>query len=442
MNLFQIQTKFRDEVRPRFGLMRGREFVMKDAYSFHATEEDAEREYRKMYDTYKRIFERCGLKFRAVEADSGSIGGSFSHEFVVLAESGEDAVASCDSCDYAANIEKAISKSKRNLPDKKEAPLPLEKVATPDKRSIEEVAAFMGVKEEHLVKTLIYLADGKPLVALVRGDHELNEIKLKNICGCNELELAGPETVKKATGAPTGFAGPVGLKDVDVYADHTVEVMANFITGGNEKDLHLKNTNLDRDFNVTAFHDLRTVSCGDECPRCEGKLEIHRGIEVGHIFKLGTKYSEAMGATFLDTEGKEKPMFMGCYGIGVGRTAAAAIEQNFDEGGIIWPMALAPYQVIVTAVNTKDDEVMRTAESIYESLKKEGIEVILDDRNERPGVKFKDADLIGIPVRVTVGGRGIKEGKLEVKRREEKEAANIEIDKVVEEVIKIVSSTL
>ncbi len=442
MNLFQIQTKFRDEVRPRFGLMRGREFVMKDAYSFHATEEDAEREYRKMYDTYKRIFERCGLKFRAVEADSGSIGGSFSHEFVVLAESGEDAVASCDSCDYAANIEKAISKSKRNLPDKKEAPLPLEKVATPDKRSIEEVAAFMGVKEEHLVKTLIYLADGKPLVALVRGDHELNEIKLKNICGCNELELAGPETVKKVTGAPTGFAGPVGLKDVDVYADHTVEVMANFITGGNEKDLHLKNTNLDRDFNVTAFHDLRTVSCGDECPRCEGKLEIHRGIEVGHIFKLGTKYSEAMGATFLDTEGKEKPMFMGCYGIGVGRTAAAAIEQNFDEGGIIWPMALAPYQVIVTVVNTKDDEVMTTAESIYESLKKEGIEVILDDRGERPGVKFKDADLIGIPVRVTVGGRGIKEGKLEVKRREEKEAANIEIDKVVEEVIKIVSSSL
>lgn len=442
INLFQIQTKFRDEVRPRFGLMRGREFVMKDAYSFHTSEEDAEREYRKMFDTYKRIFERCGLKFRAVEADSGSIGGSFSHEFVVLAESGEDAVASCDNCDYAANIEKAISKSKRNLPDKKEAALPQEKVKTPGKKSIDEVAAFMGVKEEHLVKTLVYLADNKPVIALIRGDYELNETKLKNVLDCNELELAGPETVTKITGAPTGFAGPIGLNDIEIYADHTVEVMSNFICGANEKDLHIKNVNIEQDFNVTEFHDLRSVTCGDECPRCEGKLEIHRGIEVGHIFKLGTKYSEAMGATFLDTDGKEKPMVMGCYGIGVGRTGAAAIEQNNDEGGIIWPMPLAPYQVIITIVNPKDDEVRTTAESIYESLKLEGIEVILDDRNERPGIKFKDADLIGIPVRITVGGRGIKEGKVEVKHRKEKDAANIEIEKVVEEVINIVKSAL
>ena len=442
VNLYQIQTKFRDEVRPRFGLMRGREFVMKDAYSFHADEEDAEREYMNMYETYTRIFERCGLEFRAVEADTGSIGGSFSHEFVVLAESGEDAVASCDSCDYAANVEKAVARSRRYPPVERENFLPVERVATPGKKSVEDVAAFLGVKPEKLVKTLIFLADGKAVAALVRGDHELNEVKLKNVLGCTELELAGPETVERVTGAPSGFAGPVGLKDVDIYADHTVEVMSNFITGGNEKDVHLKNVNLERDFTVRGFYDLRTVVGGDECPRCHGRLEIHRGIEVGHIFKLGTKYSEAMGARFLDSEGREKPMIMGCYGIGVGRTAAAAIEQNHDDWGIIWPMPLAPYQVIVTAVNPKDEEVAGVSESIYEALGERGIEVMLDDRDERPGVKFKDADLLGIPIRVTVGSRGLKEGKVEVKLRSGKDAEAVETGHAVERVVEMVQNAL
>jgi prolyl-tRNA synthetase len=440
MNLFQIQTKFRDEVRPRFGLMRGREFVMKDAYSFHKTDEDAEREYMNMFEAYKRIFERCGLKFRAVEADTGSIGGSFSHEFVVLAESGEDAVASCDTCDYAANVEKAIAKSKRYLPPEDAEPLVIEKVSTPGKKAVDEVSAFMGVTEDQLVKTLIYLADGNAVVALVRGDHELNEVKLKNIMGCNELELADPETVQKVTNAPSGFAGPAGLKDVEIYADHALEIMHNFITGGNEKDVHLKNVNRDRDFSVTGFYDLRTVLTGDECPRCEGKFEIHRGIEVGHIFKLGTKYSEAMGVTFLDADGQEKPMIMGCYGIGVGRTAAASIEQNNDDNGIIWPLPLAPYEVIITTLNPKDDEVRELSQSIYSELRDKGIEVLWDDRDERPGVKFKDADLIGIPVRVTVGARGIKEGKLEVKLRSEKDARAVAITKVTDEVAETIKN--
>ena len=299
VNLFQIQTKFRDEVRPRFGLMRGREFIMKDAYSFHTSERDAEREYKDMFNAYKRIFERCGLKFRAVEADSGAIGGSYSHEFVVLADSGEDAVASCTGCEYAANVEKAVAKSKRYLPVEEKEMLPVEKISTPGKKSVEEVTQFIEVSENQLIKTLIYIADGKAVVALVRGDHELNEVKFKNIIGCNEIELADSKTVYKVTGAPSGFAGPMGLEDVEIYADHTVEVMYNFITGGNEKDVHLKNINRERDFKVKGYYDLRTVTTGDECPKCESELEIHRGIEVGHIFKLGKKYSEAMGATFL-----------------------------------------------------------------------------------------------------------------------------------------------
>lgn len=437
MNLFQIQTKFRDEVRPRFGLMRGREFLMKDAYSFHTSEEDAEREYMNMLATYKRIFERCGLRFRAVEADSGAIGGSFSHEFVVLAASGEDSVASCDRCDYAANVEKAVTKTLGSGADIHE-PKTLEKVSTPGKKAVDEVAKFLNVTEDQLVKTLIYLADNKPVVALIRGDHALNEVKFKNTLGCMDLELADPETVFKVTGAPSGFAGPVGLKGVAIYADNSVAVMHNFITGGNEKDLHLKNVNGERDFTVTGFYDLRTVTAGDGCPRCEGKLEIHRGIEVGHVFKLGTKYSEAMGATFLDADGKEKPMIMGCYGIGVGRTAAAAIEQNNDDNGIIWPMPLAPYEVIITALNPRDEEIEKLSCSIYMSLKKKGIEVLLDDRDERPGVKFKDADLIGIPVRITVGARGIREGQLEVKLRSEKDARSVATGEVEDEIVRLV----
>ncbi|MDH3973445.1 MAG: proline--tRNA ligase [Deltaproteobacteria bacterium] len=440
MNIYQIQTKFRDEVRPRFGLMRGREFVMKDAYSFHTTEEDAEMEYMNMYKTYKRIFERCGLKFRAVEADTGSIGGNFSHEFVVLAESGEDAVASCNRCEYAANVEKAVAKSKRYLPADREAALTIEKVSTPGKKTVEEVTGFMGVKAKKLVKTLIYLADGKAVVALVRGDNELNEVKFKNVLNCNDLELADNATVEKITKAPSGFAGPVGLKDVEIYADHALEGMDNFVTGGNEKDVHLKNVNL-KDFEAKGFYDLRSVVRGDECPKCNGKLEIHRGIEVGHIFKLGTKYSEAMGATFLDADGTEKPMIMGCYGIGVGRTAAAAIEQNNDNFGIKWPMPLAPFQVIITAVNPRDEEVKKVAHDLYTELLDKGAEVLLDDRDERPGVKFKDADLLGIPIRLTIGARGLKEGVVEIKRRSEKDSENVPLKDAGNAVMKIISES-
>lgn len=441
LNIFQVQTKFRDEVRPRFGLMRGREFVMKDAYSFHTTDEDAEREYQNMFETYKRIFERCGLKFKAVEADSGAIGGNFSHEFVVLAESGEDAVASCSACEYAANVEKAAAKSKRNPPAKRDEPLDIESVSTPRQKTVEEVTAFMKIGADCLVKTLIYLADGKPVVALVRGDHELNEVKFKNVLNCNDLELAEPATVVKVTKAGPGFAGPVGLEGVNIYADHSVEVMDNFVTGGNEKDVHLKNVNI-KDFTTEGFYDLRSVIHGDECPKCNGTLEIHRGIEVGHIFKLGTKYAEAMEATFLDSDGVEKPIVMGCYGIGVGRTAAAAIEQNNDDSGIMWPMPLTPYQVIITAVNPKDEEIKNTSEAIYARLQEKGIEVLLDDRDERPGVKFKDADLLGIPVRVTIGARSLKEGNVELKLRRDKESSNVSLGDVAAEVDRIVKEAL
>lgn len=437
INIFQVQTKFRDEIRPRFGLMRGREFIMKDAYSFHSSEEDAEREYHNMLDTYKRIFKKCGLKFKAVEADTGAIGGSFSHEFVVLAESGEDSIASCNQCEYAANIEKAVSKNNTCLPENIETDNNFEKVSTPGMKTVEEVTSFMNVGPETLVKTLIYRADDKIIAILIRGDHELNEVKLKNLIDCNNVDLANRKTVEQATGAPSGFAGPVGLEKIDIYADNAVQSMRNFVTGGNEGDTHLKNVNVS-DFDLKGFYDLRSVVRGDNCPNCQGKIEIHRGIEVGHIFKLGTKYSEAMGAKFLDGQGREQPIIMGCYGIGVGRTAAAAIEQNNDKNGIIWPSAIAPFQVIITSINPKDEDVKKMSESIYRSLVDKGIKVLLDDRNERPGVKFKDSDLIGIPLRVTVGSRGIKEGKIEIKRRSEKDPVFVETSNVLTELLAMI----
>lgn len=445
INLYQIQTKFRDEIRPRFGLMRGREFIMKDAYSFHKDEKQAESEYWNMYETYKRIFTRCGLNFRAVEADTGNIGGSFSHEFMVLAETGEDFIASCDSCDYAANVEKApckppIVENPDRLPREMIVECPdhfemeqLEKVSTPGKKSVEEVSAFMGVKPSKLVKTLIYKAGDEVVAVLVRGDHEVNEIKLKKeltfLMGKEtEVALADKETVERVTGAPSGFAGPVGLKNVMIIADYSVFCMNNFITGGNKADTHLKNVNLDRDFNVSrhGFRDLRNVVHGDPCPKCaEGRIEIFKGIEVGHIFMLGTKYSKAMGCTFLDEDGTEKPMIMGCYGIGVGRTAAAAIEQNHDKFGIKWPMPLSPFAAVVLPLNVNDSTVMETANEVYEGLKREGVEVLMDDRDVRAGFKFKDADLIGIPVSVVVGEKNIKEGLVEIKLRRTGEAYKV-----------------
>ncbi len=440
LNLYQIQGKFRDEIRPRFGLMRGREFIMKDAYSFDVDSAAADLSYDKMYQAYRRIFERCGLNFRAVEADTGSIGGTSSHEFMVLAESGEDAIVSCSCCQYAANIEKA--EVRPVAPAEHAEPRPLEKVATPEKRTIEEVAAFLHVPHSSMAKCLIFVADGEPVVVLVRGDYELNEIKLKNLLGCTELEMAPDSVVENVTGAPVGFAGPVGLK-VRIIADFSVQGMKNFVTGGNEKDIHLKNVNLERDFRVERFADLRNVVPGDACPRCEeGRMEMWRGIEVGHVFKLGTKYSEALKATYLDAEGKERIIFMGCYGIGVSRTVAACIEQNYDGNGIIWPIPIAPFHCIVSALNYKEEAVAQASDAIYEELAAAGVEVILDDRDERPGFKFKDADLIGIPLRIVVGAKNLAEGKVELKHRKSGEVELLSVNEAVAKVRALVVAAL
>ena len=426
LNLYQIQTKFRDEIRPRFGLMRCREFIMKDAYSFDVDDAGADISYKKMYDAYRRIFLRCGLEFRAVEADSGAIGGSFSHEFMVLAETGEDAIVSCDNCDYAANVEKAELRAPLG-----EAPAPtmeLGKVATPNLKSIEDVAAFLNENPQKMVKTLMLQNEREENVAvLLRGDHKLNEVKLCNYLGCNHLQMADEALVRQLTGAPTGFSGPIGLT-CRVLADQELAIMSDFGLGANEENFHLTGANHGRDFQVEAFVDLREAQAGDACPRCDGRLESWRGIEVGHVFKLGTKYSEAMHATVLDAQGKERTLVMGCYGIGIGRTAAAAIEQNHDENGIVWPMPLAPFQVIITLLNPNDATVLGAGEAIYDQLLVEGLEVLLDDRDERPGSKFKDAELLGIPLRVTVGARGLKEQCFELQDRQTGEKSMLPID--------------
>jgi len=440
LNLYQIQTKFRDEIRPRFGLMRGREFIMKDAYSFDVDEAGADRSYEKMYQAYRRIFTRCGLKFRAVEADTGSIGGNWSHEFMVLAESGEDAIVSCNACDYAANVEKAESR----LIDVAEhyEPRPLERVATPGKKTIDEVSAFLGAPTATTVKLLVYMADNKPVAALLRGDHDLNEIKLKKVLGCEELEMATDEQITAATGAPVGYLGPIGLH-IRVIADLTVKGLRNFVSGANEVDCHLKNVNLERDFPLPEFADIRNVTHGDSCPRCPaGTLEMWRGIEVGHVFKLGTKYSEALNATFLDADGKEQTVFMGCYGIGIGRSVAACIEQNHDDNGIIFPLPIAPFHCIISVINPKDQEVSKAAADIYHRLLQTGVEVLLDDRDERPGVKFKDADLIGIPLRIVVGAKNLAEGRVEVKQRRSGEMELLEIHAAVDLVNSLVQEAL
>ncbi len=440
-NLYQIQTKFRDEVRPRFGVMRCREFGMKDAYSFDADELGAEKSYEKMFTAYNNIFRRCGLKYRPVEADSGSIGGSFSHEFMVMAESGEDAIVFCEKCSYAANLEKAeIARPKKEAIDEADW-LPMESVETPSVRTIEEVSSFLNVTPEQIVKTLIFNADGKSVAILIRGDQEVNEIKVKNYLGVSELELADDEMIMKATGAPRGFAGAVGIK-LRVIADYSVMNLVNMVTGANQEDYHLKNVNIGRDFQVESFADLRVAEPGDDCPRCAGTIKFVRGIEVGHVFKLGMKYSKAMKAVYLDCDGKEKTMIMGCYGIGIGRTVAACIEQNFDENGIIWPMPLAPYSVIVTPVNINDKDVMKASEDIYAELQAWGVEVILDDRDERAGVKFKDADLIGIPLRIVVGPKNLAQGHVELKIRKTGESRLYATENVVAEVRNIIVSDL
>ncbi|WP_321530888.1 proline--tRNA ligase [uncultured Desulfuromonas sp.] len=419
LNLYQIQGKFRDEIRPRFGLMRGREFIMKDAYSFDLEDAGADTAYEKMYQAYQRIFKRCGLKFRAVEADTGNIGGSSSHEFMVLAESGEDAIVSCDQCDYAANVEKAQMRQEQGRSGEGQAEL--QKIDTPERKTIAEVAEFLDMDHSRLIKTLLVQTDtGEQLAVLLRGDRELNEIKLCRYLDCLEVVMLSDIAVEELTGAPVGFAGPVGL-DCRILADLEVQSMADAVVGGNEKDVHYMGANPGRDFSVEAYADLRQAQAGDGCPRCDGTLQMWRGIEVGHVFKLGTKYSEALGATVLNAEGKEAPLVMGCYGIGIGRTVAAAIEQNHDDQGVIFPMPIAPFQVIITLLNPKDEQVMQAGSELYQQLMDAGVEVLLDDRDERPGSKFKDAELIGIPIRVTVGNRALKEGAFEVQKRLEGE---------------------
>ncbi|PKN87566.1 MAG: proline--tRNA ligase [Deltaproteobacteria bacterium HGW-Deltaproteobacteria-1] len=440
-NLYQIQTKFRDEVRPRFGVMRCREFGMKDAYSFDADEAGAEKSYQKMFAAYNNIFRRCGLKYRPVEADSGSIGGSFSHEFMVMAESGEDAIVFCEKCNYAANLEKAEVAKPAADADKQKDRLAMEIVETPDVRTIDEVSAFLNVSSEQIVKTLIFNADGKPCAVLIRGDHEVNEIKVKNYLGAAELDLADDDMITKATGAPRGFAGAVGIK-TKVIADYSIMNLVNMVTGANKENYHLRNVNIGRDFQVESFADLRVSQPGDVCPRCGGVIKFVRGIEVGHVFKLGTKYSKAMKAAYLDRDGKEKTMIMGCYGIGIGRTVAACIEQNFDPNGIIWPMPLAPYTVIVTPVNIKEPDVMKASEDIYSELLACGVEVIIDDRDERAGVKFKDADLIGIPLRIVVGSKNLAQGRVELKIRRSGESSLYAIGEIVAQVRKIIAADM
>lgn len=434
LTLYQIQTKYRDEGRPRFGLMRGREFVMKDAYSFDLTQEGLDKSYQAMYKAYCAIFTRLGLDFTIVDADSGAMGGSGSQEFMVKSPVGEDGIAYCDACGYAANYEKAECIPAPKSTDAEEKAL--NKVHTPDAHTIEELTSFMGTEPYVFAKTIIYQADDKYIAAMVRGDREINEVKLKNLVGAtDDLELAAPAVVRDLTHAEVGFAGPIGL-EIPVYVDKEVAMMKNFIVGANDTDYHYENVNLDRDFKATEISDIRLIETGDKCPKCGKEIKTAQGIEVGHIFKLGTKYSDALGLKALDENGVMTQVIMGCYGIGVTRCISAAIEQNHDENGIIWPPAIAPYQVSVVPVNHKDEEQFKAAEEIYNRLLDMGVEALLDDRPERAGVKFKDSDLIGIPVRIVVGKK-IGEGMVEYKERAAAEAELLTIDDAIAKAVAV-----
>ena len=428
LTLYQIQTKFRDERRPRFGVMRSREFIMKDAYSFDLTREGLDESYKNMYDAYCKIFTRMGMDFTVVDADSGAMGGSGSQEFMVKSEVGEDTIAYCDVCGYSANDEKMAGVPTECVCP--EGDLALEKIHTPNIRTIDDLTNQFNCDATLFVKTIIYKADDKVVAVMVRGDREVNETKLKNHLGCLELEMADPNTVVDVTGAAVGFAGPIGIK-CDVLMDLEVEKMKNFIVGANETDYHYKNVQLGRDFTPNAVLDLRNVVDGDKCPKCGGTIKTAQGIEVGHIFKLGTKYADSLGCKVLDETGKEKTVIMGCYGIGVNRCIAAVVEQMADDNGIVWPVEIAPYKVIVVPVNVDNNEQMELAEKIYEEFRAKGIDVLIDDRNERPGVKFKDADLIGIPVRITVGKRAA-EGVVEYKLRTEKDSVDMPANEAVQ----------
>lgn len=430
LNLYQIETKFRDERRPRFGVMRTRNFTMKDAYSFDADQEGLDKSYDDMFDAYTRIFARCELDNSPVQADSGAMGGSASAEFMVKSEVGEDEIVFCSGCDYAANIEKATSVNhKASNEEMKE----MSEIETPNVHTIEELQDFFKMDAGQFAKTLIYYADGKTVAVVVRGDRDVNETKVANaIGGAVEFELASEDTIKAVTGAEVGFAGPIGIKADYLFIDQEVVDQRNVIVGANKTGYHIQNANFGRDFEGQVG-DFRNVQEGDKCPKCGQPLEIMRGVEVGHIFKLGTKYSESMGATFLDQNGKSQPIIMGCYGIGVERTVAAVIEQHHDENGIIWPLAIAPYHVVVVPVNVKKEEHLENAEKIYKELEAAGVEVLLDDRNERAGFKFKDSDLLGIPMRITVG-KDIVDGKVEFKLRKEADKEIISVDEVLDRV--------
>jgi len=414
--LYQIQTKFRDEVRPRFGIMRGREFLMKDAYSFHTDEVDTQKTYAQMATAYAKIFKRCGLEFKQVQADSGTIGGNFSHEFAVLADSGEDEIAYCESCGYASNIELAEARVDSVKTSAKGADQ-LKEVHTPKKKSVEEVSEFLGLPNKQIVKTILLENENGLVAGLICGDHEINPVKMKNLIGCEWLSPAEEKMIDEKLGIPCGYIGPVDL-NIPIYVDKEVAALDNFVTGANKADTHFMGVQAQRDIKIQKLGDLRRIRFGDPCPKCDdGKYEIKRGIEVGHIFVLGKKYSEFMNAIYLDNNGKENLMVMGCYGIGVGRTAAASVEQNHDEKGMVWPLNLAPFEVIIIPVNFKNDDLKKACQSIYTQLSEMGIEVLLDDRLDRLGVKLKDADLIGIPLQIIVGPKNLEEGKIEMKIR-------------------------
>ncbi|MDR4507468.1 MAG: proline--tRNA ligase [Candidatus Brocadiaceae bacterium] len=435
---YQIQTKFRDETRPRFGVLRSKEFIMKDAYSFDIDNQGLNKSYQSMYDAYCRIFNRCGIDYIVVEADSGAMGGDVSHEFMVPSPVGEDILIRCLKCGYSTNRERA--EASPVSPEDSNTPQQLEEIPTPGKHTIQEVSDFLHIHPCQMLKTMIYIANGKPVAVLLRGDHEVNETKLAKVLGQESVTLADNNTIEKVTGAPVGFAGPVGLP-VKIIADQTVSTLRNVVTGANKADTHLLNVNSERDFNIDQIANLRYVVKGDMCPKCNNELDISYGIEIGHVFKLGTKYSDALKARFLDTNGKEKSITMGCYGIGINRILASIIEKSHDENGIIWPLSLTPYHVIVIPVNVNDSATMHAAENIYETIGgNSGIDVLLDDRNQRPGVKFKDADLIGIPIKIIIGKKFTETKEIEIKLRKSGESFLVRSDQVIPKVKEILET--
>ena len=438
LTVYQIQTKFRNEERPRFGVLRTSEFLMKDAYSFGSSLEQLNTAYDAMFKAYCRIFARCGLEYIPVEAESGAIGGDASHEFMVPAEYGEDQIVRCKTSGYAANLERAETGRKAAPIETSPNAVAMEKVDTPGVTSIEQVSQLLKISEQQMIKTLIYSVDEKPVAVLIRGDHDANEGKIRRALNATNVELADESTIEKVTGAPVGFAGPVGI-ECDVIADHDVALMENAVTGANAADAHYTGVNVGRDYQLETTFDLRDAAEGDPCPKSGEPMEMVHGIEVGHVFKLGTKYSESMDAVFLDEKEARHPLIMGCYGIGVTRLVAALAETSHDENGLIWPLAMAPYSVLIIPLNDKDEDVRRVSEQAYAELTAAGIDVLFDDRKARPGFKFKDADLIGIPLRMVIGGKGLKEGQVEIKWRTDDGPTKVPVESGVATVVKMLA---